>query len=83
MVAANYTTVRKNLKEYCDKATDDDEIIIVTRKEEKNIVIMSLDRLNALEKELRNAQYYAKLERGFSQIESGKGTIRDIIEVES
>lgn len=82
MVAANYTTVRNNLKEYCDKATDNNEIVIVTRKDEKNIVIMSLDRLNALEKELQNARYIAKLEKGFAQIESGKGIVRDIIEVD-
>ena len=82
MVAANYSTVRNNLKEYCDKATDNNEIIIVTRKNEKNIVIMSLDRLNALEKELQNAQYIAKLEKGFAQIEEGKGIVRDIIEVD-
>ena len=71
MLAANYTTVRNNLKDYCDRASDDNEIILVTRKADKNVVIMSLDRLNQIEKELRNARYLAKIERGFAQIEAG------------
>lgn len=82
MVAANYTTVRNNLKDFCDKASDEDEVIIVTRKDEKNIVIMSLDKLNQLEKELHNAQYLAKIEKGFSQIESGNGSKHNLIEVD-
>lgn len=33
MLAVNYSTLRNNLKDYCDKATDKNEIVIVTRKE--------------------------------------------------
>ena len=80
MLAANYTTVRNNLKDYCDRASDDNEIVLVTRKADKNVVIMSLDRLNQLEKDLRNAQYLAKIERGFAQIEAGKGVTHELIE---
>jgi antitoxin YefM len=80
MVAANYTTVRNNLKDYCDKASDENEIVLVTRKKEKNVVIMSLDRLNQIEKDLRNARYMAKIERGFAQIEAGLGATHDLIE---
>ena len=80
MVAANYTAVRNNLKDYCDKASDENEIVLVTRKADKNVVIMSLDRLNQIEKELRNARYLAKIERGFAQIEAGKGVAHDLIE---
>lgn len=43
MLAVNYSTIRNNLKNYCDKATDDYETVIVTRKDEKNVVIMSLE----------------------------------------
>lgn len=46
MVAVNYSTVRNNLKDYCDKATDQQETVIVTRKDEKNVVILSLERFN-------------------------------------
>ena len=80
MVAANYTTVRNNLKEYCDKASNDNEIVLVKRKADKNVVIMSLDRFNQIEKELNNALYLAKIERGFSEIEAGKGQAHELIE---
>ena len=80
MVAANYTAVRNNFKDYCDKASDEGEIVLVTRKAEKNVVIMSLDRLNQIEKELRNARYLAKIERGFAQIEAGQGVTHELIE---
>lgn len=43
MLAVNYTTIRNNLKDYCDAATDNNETVIVTRKNKKNVVIMSLE----------------------------------------
>ena len=81
MLVANYTSLRNNLKDYCDQATDDNEIVLVTRKDDKNVVLMSLDRLNQLEKELRNALYLAKIEKAFSQLDEGKGVIHELIEV--
>ena len=50
MLAVNYSTIRNNLKDYCDQATDNHETVIVTRKGEKNVVIMSLEKYNQLEK---------------------------------
>jgi antitoxin YefM len=43
MLAVNYSTLRNNLKKYCDKATDEDETVIVTRKNEKNIASAEKD----------------------------------------
>ena len=80
MVAANYTSVRNNLKDYCDLATEHGETVIVTRKEDRNIVIMSLDRYNDMEKEIRNAQYLAKIDRAFQQLYAGQGQDHDLIE---
>ena len=48
MVAVNYSTVRENLKKYCDKVSNEGETVIVTRKCEKNVVILSMDDYNAL-----------------------------------
>ena len=50
MLAVNYSTIRNNLKDYCDKATDESETVIVTRKHEKNVVIMSLEQYNSMMK---------------------------------
>ena len=80
MIATNFTTVRNNLKEFCDKASDNDEVVIVTRKDAKNVVIMSLDNLNEIKRELHNAQYIAKLEKSFAQIEAGNNSIHELIE---
>ena len=81
MLAVNYSTIRNNLKDYCDKATDFNETVIVTRKGEKNVVLMSLDRYNQLEKAARNAEYLAMIDRGIAQLEAGKGQQHELIEV--
>ena len=61
MLAVNYSTMRNNLNEYCDKATDEHEIVIVTRKVEKNVVLMSLEQYNQLVKAVKNAEYLGEL----------------------
>ena len=80
MIAANYTTVRNNLKNYCDLATRGTETIIMTRKANEDIVMMSLDRYNKMMKALRNAEYQAKLDRSFEQLDAGKGQLHELIE---
>lgn len=82
MVAVNYSTIRNNLKDYCDKASDQHETIIVTRKNEKNIVLMSLDEYNRLEKAARNNEYLAMIDHGIAQLEAGKGQEHELIEVD-
>ena len=56
MIAVNYSTIRNNLKAYCDKASDEGEVVIVTRKEEKNVVILSMEEYNRLQKQANNAK---------------------------
>ena len=80
MIAANYTNVRNNLKEYCDMAYDAGETVVVTRKERKNVVILSLERFNLMEKEIRNSKYLDKLDRSFDQLYAGKGKEHELIE---
>ena len=86
MLAVNYSTYRNNLKEYCDRATDDNETIIVTRKGEKNVVIMSLDEYNNIMenlKILKNPSYFIELFRSLQQLNEGKIVIKTIEELES
>lgn len=82
MLAVNYSTIRNNLKDYCDKATDLYETVIVTRKDEKNVVLLSLEKYNQLEKAARNAEYLAMIDRGIAQLEAGKGQMHELIEVD-
>lgn len=81
MLAVNYSTIRGKLKDYCDKATDHGETIIVTRKEEKNVVLMSLEKYNELMRAVRNAEYLGMIDRGIEQLSQGKGQQHELIEV--
>lgn len=83
MLAVNYSTIRNNLKDYCDKATDESETVIVTRKNEKNVVIMSLEQYNSMMKALKNAEYLTKIDRAIQQLENGHGQQHELIEVDS
>ena len=42
--------------------TDENETVIVTRKDEKNVVIISLEQYNSMMKAAHNAEYLAKAE---------------------
>ena len=83
MLAVNYSTIRSNLKDYCDKATDNYETIIVTRKEEKNVVIMSLEKYNALMKLAKNTEYLDKIDMSVQQISEGKIVTKTLAELEA
>lgn len=72
MLAVNYSTIRENLKAYCDRVTDDNETVIVTRKGEKNVVIISLEEWNELQRAAKNAEYLSKLNRAVADLGSGR-----------
>ncbi len=75
MLAVNYSTLRNNLKAYCDKATDESETVIVTRKNEKNVVIMSLEKYNNLRENLflmQNRKNYQHILQGIEELEQGQ-----------
>ena len=83
MLAVNYSTVRENLKSYCDRAVDDGETVIVTRKGENNVVLLSLEKYNALLKAARNAEYLDMIDRSMEQIAQGKTVVKTIDELEA
>lgn len=82
MLAVNYTTIRNNLKDYCDAATDNNETVIVTRKNKKNVVIMSLEQYNQIMKAAHDAGYLAMVDRSTDQLSSGNGKQHELIEVD-
>jgi antitoxin YefM len=83
MLAVNYSTIRNNLKDYCDKVTDEFETVIVTRKEEKNVVIISLEEYNSMIKAVKNAAYLAMIDRSMEQLARGEGKAHELIEDEN
>ena len=80
MLAVNYSTIRNKLKDYCDKVTDDYETVIVTRKDEKNVVILSLEEYNILIKAAKNAAYLDMIDRSMEQLARGDGKVHELIE---
>ncbi len=75
MLAVNYSTLRENLKHYCDKANDDFDTIVVTRKNSGNIIMMSEAEYNNLIENLyvrSNAEYYNKLLHSIKELKEGK-----------
>jgi antitoxin YefM len=81
MLAVNYSTIRKKFKDYCDKVTDEFETVIVTRKDEKNVVIISLEEYNTIMKASKNAAYLDMLDRSMEQLAKGEGKVHELIEV--
>ncbi len=73
MLAVSFLTMRNNLKSYCDKAV---------KENEENVVLINLEKYNQFLKAVQNAEYLAKIDRGFSQMKSGKGQVHDLIEVD-
>ena len=85
MLAVNYTNFRENLKDYMDKATNDYETMIVTRKNNKNVVMISEESYNNLMENvyvMGNKSNYDWLMESKEQLESGKYTKHDLIEVQ-
>ena len=82
MIAINFSTARSRFKEFCDKVIDGRETIIVTRKAERNVVIISAERYNQLEKAERNAEYLKKIDRGLVQVDAGQGIVKTMDELE-
>lgn len=48
MDAVSYTDLRQNLKTYMDKVYFDHEPLIITRKNNENLVLLSIDEYNSL-----------------------------------
>lgn len=48
MLSENYSTVRQNLKTFCDIVTEEDEDLIITRTAHKDVVMISLEKYNRI-----------------------------------
>lgn len=83
MLAANYTTVRNKLKEYCDLVCDNKDTLIVTRKGERNVVILSLESYNEMERQIKNSEYMLKLARSREQLQNGQVVVKSFEELEA
>lgn len=75
MLAVNYSSLRNDLKKFCDSANNDFETIIVTRKSGGNVVLLSEAEYNNLMENLfirSNPEYYNKLLKSIDELKAGK-----------
>jgi antitoxin YefM len=83
--AISYTNLRQNLKSYMDKVFQDHEPLIITRKNNENVVLMSLDEYNSLMETnylLSSKTNAEHLQKSIGQHKSGKIRERTIYENE-
>jgi antitoxin YefM len=71
MLVVKSMDVRENFKTFCDKVFQG-ETLIVSRPKNENVVMLSEKEYNDLQKAKRNAEYLAKLDESFNQLEQGK-----------
>ena len=71
MLAVKSMDVRDNFKEWCNKVISG-ETLVVSRPKNENVVIVSEKEYNEMAKAKRNAEYLAKLDKSFKQLEEGK-----------
>ena len=66
-----------------NKATYENETVIITRKDEKNVVLISLEQYNQFIKTEKNAEYLKKLDKSIKQVEEGKVVSKSMEELEA
>ena len=83
MLAVNYSEIRNNLKDYCDRTIDNLETVLITRKNDRNVVMISLEEYNNLVENtyvMSDADYYKDLVQRAKDVEDNKIIQRDLIE---
>lgn len=83
MLAVNYSTLRENLKEYCDTANQDFETIFVTRRSGGNVVLISEAEYNNLMENLfvrSDPAYYKKLLDSIAELKAGKTVKAELLD---
>jgi antitoxin YefM len=83
MDSISYTSARSNLAKTMDNVCDDHAPVAITRKGQGAVVMMSMDDFQALEETaylLRSPKNVRRLVEAISELESGIGTERALIE---
>jgi len=83
MDAVSYTDLRQNLKSYMDKVYNDHDPLIITRKNNQNVVLLSVDEYNSLMETnylMSNEENYKYIKESIDQYEKGKVKQKELIE---
>lgn len=83
MKALTYSQARQNLAKTMDEVCDDHAPTIITRKNQRSVVMISLDDYQALEETaylLRSPKNAQRLLESIAELASGRGTERELTE---
>ncbi len=83
MKVISYTSVRSNLAKTMERICDDHEPVVITRKNERSVVMISLEDYQAMEETaylLRSPKNMRRLVEAISQLEDGGGAPRELSE---
>ena len=82
MKVVNYTDLRVNLKKWFDLVVDDLEEVIIKRKDNRDLVLISLDEYNALKQTsyLLSGKNREVLMKSLEEAKAGKVVEKPLIE---
>lgn len=82
MKVVNYTDLRVNLKKWLDMVVNDVEELIIKRKNNKDLVVISLEEYNSLKETayLLSGKNRDVLMKSINELKSGKTEQHDLIE---
>jgi antitoxin YefM len=82
MDAVSYSDLRQNLKSYMDKVYNDHDPLIITRKNNENLILLSINEYNSLVETnylLSNEANAEHLRKSIDQLKSGKVETRELL----
>jgi antitoxin YefM len=82
MKVINYTDLRMNLKKWLDTVVDDVEEIVIKRKDNKDLVLVSLDEYSSLKETsyLLSGKNRDILIQSLKEVEAGKVEAHDLMD---
>lgn len=83
MDAITYTAARANLAKTMDRVCENHEPLIITRGSDQSVVMMSLADFKSIEETaylLRSPRNAKRLLEAIAELESGRGTERELVE---
>ncbi len=82
MKVINYTELRLNLKHWLDSVIDDVEEVIIKRKDQKDLVLISLEEYNSLVETnyLLSGKNRDVLLESIAEVKNGNTKQKDLIE---
>jgi antitoxin YefM len=85
MDAVTYSDLRQNLKTYMDKVYSNHDPLIITRKNNENLILLSINEYNSLVETnylLGNEANAEHLRKSIGQLKNGKYKNRELLENE-